>query len=476
MSRKSRASAADSLPRPNLTAPAALVLFLALVGTALVAFGTAFLRDHPVHWVSRVEAMINQRGPIQYVEIAMALLLLGIIVGKAVILGRQRSDLRRAPLAGLDLRNDAALQAARQKLAQDPRCNRSLVMTRVDRSLGLWLGSKDIERMAGWLAAESSRDLAASESSYSLPRYLIWAIPILGFVGTVQGLASAVTGFTVLGGAIDLLAIKNAIAKVTMGLGVAFDTTLLALVLTIPLMLLLTWVQRNEDHLLAAIDHYLDDAFLAKLPSSERQPIVIENLEDAMEAAFRRYIPDPDRYDEVFTRAIDRAGAGIESRFSNLARDYEATLRDLTAQLGTHLHSMTEVTARAVGGMVDQVRTVSHDETERFRSMLVEVHRRADETLVQHQKTAERLQVQSAASASELANRMADVAKLAAGVQDLLKVDEAVRSALQRATATGDLERTLDTLRRQSEALSETARAMARPRVLTFEEGPSARG
>lgn len=401
MSRTSRARSADSLPRPSLSAPAALLLFLAAGGTALIAFGMGFLRDHPVEWVSRMEALVNQRGPIQYVEIGMALLLLGIIVGKTLLLARQRVDLRHAPLAGVDLRSDAAVQALRQKLAQDPRCSHSLVMTRVERGVSLWLASKDIERMAGWLAAESSRDLAASESSYSLPRYLIWAIPILGFVGTVQGLASAVTGFTVLGGAIDLLAIKNAIAKVTQGLGVAFDTTLLALVLTIPLMLFLTWVQRNEDHLLAAIDHYLDDAFLAKLPSSERQPIVIENLEDAMEAAFRRYIPDPDRYDEVFTRAIDRAGAGIESRFSNLARDYEATLRDLTAQLGTHLQSVTEVTARAVGGVVDQVRAVSNDETERFRTMLVEVHRRADETLVQHQQTAERLQAQSTASAAD---------------------------------------------------------------------------
>ena len=50
---------------------------------------------------------------------------------------------------------------------------------------------------------------------------------------------------------------------------------------------------------------------IGNLPTPEQQPIVIENLEDSIEAAFRRYIPDPDRYEEYIKltpAAIDKYG------------------------------------------------------------------------------------------------------------------------------------------------------------------------
>ena len=64
----------------------------------------------------------------------------------------------------------------------------------------------------------------------------------------------------------------------------------------------LTSLQRKEEFLFVEIDNYLEDSILSRLPSAGQQPIVIENLEDSIEAAFRRYIPDPDRYDEVVGR------------------------------------------------------------------------------------------------------------------------------------------------------------------------------
>ena len=78
-------------------------------------------------------------------------------------------------------------------------------------------------------------------------------------------------------------------------------------------------VQRKEETLFVEIDNYLDDSLTSRLPSAEQQPIVIENLEDSIEAAFRRYIPDPDRYDEVFTRSIEKASELVEERFSKSA-------------------------------------------------------------------------------------------------------------------------------------------------------------
>lgn len=71
-----------------------------------------------------------------------------------------------------------------------------------------------------------------SLNSFSLPKLLIWAMPILGFIGTVVGIGLAIgnlSGF--LGGDIeDIALVKNELGKIASGLSYAFDTTLLGLV------------------------------------------------------------------------------------------------------------------------------------------------------------------------------------------------------------------------------------------------------
>ncbi|MFM7368834.1 MAG: hypothetical protein ACKO2Z_13805, partial [Sphaerospermopsis kisseleviana] len=38
--------------------------------------------------------------------------------------------------------------------------------------------------------------MRATETSYSVARILVWAIPLLGFIGTVVGISGAVNGFS----------------------------------------------------------------------------------------------------------------------------------------------------------------------------------------------------------------------------------------------------------------------------------------
>jgi biopolymer transport protein ExbB/TolQ len=282
--------------------------------------------------------IVNQRGPVQYLELLMSFMVVAMLFLKSRIVNRNLRVIASNPLPhDLDLNNDEGLQEFRGSLPQRPEFAWSILLNRLDRAIALWLGSKDVGRVATWAQSESARDQGSSDSSYALSRVLMWAIPILGFIGTVQGLGQAVAGFGVLGGSADVSAIKSAIGQVTVGLGVAFDTTLLALVLTTLLMFPLTSFQRKEENLFGELDNYLDDVLLARLPSPEQKPIVIENLEDSIEAAFRRYIPDPDRYDEVFTRSIEKAAGSVEDKFRSLATNYEVTLKDLSERLAENL-------------------------------------------------------------------------------------------------------------------------------------------
>ncbi len=93
-----------------------------------------------------------------------------------------------------------------------------------------------------------------------LVNYLAWAIPALGFIGTVRGLA----GSFGLGGVQD---IDNTqfLKMATDQLKIAFDCTLVALVLSIVLMYLLHTVQRSEETLVIDSQEYCQEHLLLRL-------------------------------------------------------------------------------------------------------------------------------------------------------------------------------------------------------------------
>lgn len=92
-------------------------------------------------------------------------------------------------------------------------------------------------------------DTAAMQQSYSLMRIVVWAIPILGFLGTVIGITVAMgeLGVSVSDGGDSL---KNMLA----GLSVAFDTTALALGLSMVLMFTQYVVEGRENELLNTVN------------------------------------------------------------------------------------------------------------------------------------------------------------------------------------------------------------------------------
>jgi biopolymer transport protein ExbB/TolQ len=107
------------------------------------------------------------------------------------------------------------------------------------------------------LKAQAESDEGASETSYSLVSGFIWAIPVLGFIGTVLGLSDAIGHFsTVLQQADDISQIKGSLQNVTSGLSTAFETTLVALVAALAIQLWLTFLKKSEQEFLDACSDY----------------------------------------------------------------------------------------------------------------------------------------------------------------------------------------------------------------------------
>tara|TARA_R110001592_G_scaffold363398_2_gene688050 strand:+ start:119257 stop:120042 length:786 start_codon:yes stop_codon:yes gene_type:complete len=92
------------------------------------------------------------------------------------------------------------------------------------------------------------------DSELSMVRYIAWAIPSIGFIGTVRGIGDA------LGQAYK--AVEGDITGVTVSLGVAFNSTFVALVLSIIIMFCLHQLQLSQERLVLDCQRYADKRLL----------------------------------------------------------------------------------------------------------------------------------------------------------------------------------------------------------------------
>ena len=95
------------------------------------------------------------------------------------------------------------------------------------------------------------------ESELSIIRYIAWAIPSVGFIGTVRGIGDA------LGQAHR--AVAGDITGVTENLGVAFNSTFVALVISIILMFFIHQLQLKQERLTLDTERYVDHFLIRKL-------------------------------------------------------------------------------------------------------------------------------------------------------------------------------------------------------------------
>ena len=99
------------------------------------------------------------------------------------------------------------------------------------------------------------------------------------------GISSAIGGFAAAtDSAADMEALKIAINGVTGGLGVAFDTTLLALVISIMLYFPMSAMQKAEEDLLSKIDEYCNEHLLTRLNDSGGMSHIAGNTRAIAEA------------------------------------------------------------------------------------------------------------------------------------------------------------------------------------------------
>jgi biopolymer transport protein ExbB/TolQ len=128
-----------------------------------------------------------------------------------------------------------------------------ILLNRIDLALANLHNIGRAADVATILKIQAENDEAQVASSYGLVQGFLWAIPVLGFIGTVLGLGQAIGAFagTLQAGG-DLAAIRSSLQAVTGGLSTAFDTTLVALVCALVLQMMVSWMQAAESEFLDA--------------------------------------------------------------------------------------------------------------------------------------------------------------------------------------------------------------------------------
>ena len=179
---------------------------------------------------------------------------LAIMIYKGIATIRQRTLLQIGliPLAeDVRILPEDTRELSRRIQALPPHRGNALLPRALLAALHRFSTTRNIQDAAAATHAYCTAEAERLESDLSMIRYIAWAIPSVGFIGTVRGIGQA------LGQAHK--AIEGDIFDVTTSLGVAFNSTLIALLISIVLMFLLHQLQSLQEHYILDTETYCEE-------------------------------------------------------------------------------------------------------------------------------------------------------------------------------------------------------------------------
>ncbi len=151
------------------------------------------------------------------------------------------------------------------KLVDDSR--HFVLFNRIERGLSNLRNIGRVSDVSSILQTQADYDEGNMDSSYRLINGFIWAIPVLGFIGTVLGLSTAIGGFgaTLAAAGKDMEALKASLGGITGGLSTSFETTLIALVGALIVQVRMTFLQQHESEFLDECSDYCHSHVVSRL-------------------------------------------------------------------------------------------------------------------------------------------------------------------------------------------------------------------
>ena len=301
--------------------------------------------------------------PVEYVTIGMFFIGLCDLAFKYLRTRRDRRALRRGTLFPPKTSEKEPLSKVNDYLGAVDKAREvrgdSAYLSRVRSALEfLKLGGapEDLDLELRRLADDAYDE---RDGDYGMVRTFIWAIPILGFLGTVLGITVAL-------GSLDLSQIETTSEKLADGLKVAFDTTALALSLVFALYFAQFFVRRQDAGVARGVsrlvdaelkgrfyDENADDGSVAPLDaSSSAVSLIVKAFSDALEDSARRQ-----------TETLAATTRNLADAFG------EALDRRLAEGSGSWFQTLADAQSRFVEGIVKPSLDELSKRSERFDSL-----------------------------------------------------------------------------------------------------------
>jgi biopolymer transport protein ExbB/TolQ len=283
---------------------------------------------------------ILERGPIPYLELFFFWLATIYLCDKLLMRWTQKKLFAEIREKWIDVKSNVGSSATTIVVEQagrllelteqmDEKLLKSKAGSRLYFAVRRFYKTKSSTEVDDVLKILSDMDATASESSYNNLRFFVWLIPTLGFIGTVFGIGNGISGFgEIIQDASSFTKVQEKIPVVTHSLGIAFDTTLLALFLTAIILLVMSYLQKRDEDLLYQIDAFCVEEITGSFEEAAEEQEALRGLAKEIDNSITQQTKDITTYLD-FNRIIppvdltklQESIANIESRLDVLFTD-----------------------------------------------------------------------------------------------------------------------------------------------------------
>jgi len=357
--------------------------------------------------------------PIKYIITVMFFMGFAILLVKYLATLSQRQLLLKSPILPP---NSKALPASHADNDLDvvQQHEKQHGVTLLSERLKTHLHSIRRSNSAGNLDAEirsRSEDTAArADADYGLTRLILWAIPMIGFLGTVIGITAALDN-------LDLNAINESSKKLSEGLALAFDTTGLAIALAVFLFFVQFVVHREETNLLTETDRLTEMELCGRFEQNDPQKendsfASIRRMLEAITASIEQTTTRQ-------TKAWEQCIAAANQRYAQLTQQSAETLKiSLASALNESMEHHAKSLVKAESELLSQANKTTIQFNEAFSKSAASMLALREETVRQTETVREVLGANS----------------------QLLQMEERLRENLSTLANVGNFEETVNSL------------------------------
>ncbi len=278
--------------------------------------------------------------PVEYAETGMFFVGLASLVITALGVLAQYGNLPRIRLAAAPQGGESAEVAPRllESLSELPsNARRSYLAKRLHNALEYVARKGSADHLDEELKYLADLDAVRQQEGYALVRITIWAIPMLGFLGTIIGITVALGDLTP---KTLVNSPEQAMQGLLAGLGIAFDTTALGLSLAVVLMFGQFMANQLETELLTTVDARVTEELVVRFEElgarTDPELASVRRMTDAVVRATEKLVY---RQVDIWQQSMQAANERWQQVMSGAQVQLESALAHALKQ-STHEHAV----------------------------------------------------------------------------------------------------------------------------------------